>query len=365
MVAASCSILLLVVPESTPAAGASAAAVTGGKQTWTTRAVPSGVNTLNDVVCPSATHCYAVGGYGTSGLGAVIGSSDGGDHWRPLMRTPEGVQLSAIACPTPSRCVVAGEMDAPGTTEQPKTFLTTDYGARWSKEALPKVGGVDGAACASVNVCLVIGYGEGIARTTNGGRTWVMEKTPRRFAVIDSVACPTRSFCILGGSGASSGSPAASVDSVSQDAGATWSRAVVVAGPVNLNGGSVIATALGALSCSGARRCVGLIVNDAVSSFGTGSPMVTSDAGRTWTRGSPLVGAADSCVETFCISIGGQLQPLAGDAFVSTDGGVSWRPSSIPTRPIPAAVICTSSTHCVAVGSDFPNAKSAVIMTYP
>jgi len=43
---------------------------------------------------------------------------------------------------------------------------------------------------------------------------------------------------------------------------------------------------------------------------------------------------------------------------------VNWRPSSIPTRLIPTAVSCTSSTHCVAVGGNLPKAKSAVIMTY-
>jgi photosystem II stability/assembly factor-like uncharacterized protein len=376
MVAASCSILLTVVPESISPAGASSAAGTSGKPTWTTRAVPSGLNTLNDIVCPGATHCYAVGGYGTTEPGSIIGSADSGDHWRPLMTTLEGAQLLAIACPTTSRCVVAGEMSPTGSTEQsevevnppaltehPEAFLTTDDGAHWSSETLPKVGGVDGAACASVNVCLVIGHAGGIARTTNGGTTWVMEKVPR-VAAIDSVTCPTRSFCILGGTGPSSSSPGPSVDSVSQDAGATWSRAVVVAGPLNLKGGSVAATALGALSCSDARHCVGLIESDSASAFGTGSPMVTSDAGSTWTRRSRRVGAADSCVENFCVSIGGHFQPQAGDAFVSTDGGVNWRPSSIPTRLTPTAVSCTSSTHCVAVGGDLPRAKSAVIMTY-
>jgi hypothetical protein len=356
-----------------------------GQPTWTARAVPRGVDALNDVLCPSASRCYAFGGYGTSGPGLIIGSADGGDHWKPLMTPPEGVQFGAIACPTPSRCLVVGQMNPPGTPRQPEVevnppaptppaleaFLTTDDGAHWSSEALPKgIFGVDGAACASVKVCLVTGS-VGIARTTNGGTTWVTEKMPSRFFLLGPVACPTRSFCIVGGTGGSSSSVAASVDSVSQDAGATWSRAVVVAGPDHFKGGSIGETALGALSCSGAQRCVGLIGNDTPSSFGAGSPVVTSDAGSTWTRGSRSVGWADSCVKNFCMSVGGHLRSLAGsafvttgNAFVSTDGGVDWRPSSIPTRLIPTAVSCTSSTHCVAVGGNLPKSKSAVIMTY-
>jgi hypothetical protein len=383
--AALCSILLLVVPESFSAAGAA------GEATWTARAVPRGVDTLGDVVCPSATHCYVLGGNGTTGPGSIIGSADGGDHWQSLMTAPEGVQLAAIACPTPSRCLVVGEINPPRTTEQsavevnsppptPPTleaFSTTDDGAHWSSETLPNgIFGVESAVCASIKVCLVIGE-VGIDRTTNGGTTWLMEKMPSRFFLLGPAACPTRSFCIIGGTGGhTSSGVAASVASDSQDAGATWSKAVVAAGPTHSKGGSINSTSLGALSCSSAQHCVGLVGDGSPSGFGAGSPVVTSDAGGTWTRGSSSVGWAESCVKNFCMSVGGHVRPLVGsafvttgDAFVSTDGGVHWRPSSIPTHLIPThliptAVSCTSATHCVAVGGNIPKAKSAVIMTY-
>ena len=320
---------------------------------------------LNDVVCPSTTLCYAVGRYGKAGPGVIIGSSDGGHRWKVLLTTTEA-PLSAIACPTADTCVVGGDKLL-SSTDIPATFVSTDDGAHWSSETLPKgIFGVDGAACASVKVCLVTGS-VGIDRTTNGGTTWIMEKMPSRFFLMGPVACPTRSFCIVGGTGGSSSSLA----SVSKDAGATWSSAVVAAGPVYSKEDSFASTALGALSCSSAQHCVGLVGDGSLSSFGAGSPIVTSDAGRTWTRGSSGVGWVDSCVGNFCASVGGHLGPLAGRAFVttgnaftSTDGGVNWRPSSIPTRLIPTAVSCTSSTHCVAVGGNLPKAKSAMIMTY-
>lgn len=245
------------------------------------------------------------------------------------MTTSEGAQLFDIACPKPSTCVVAGEnpetepngQPAPEVSstpliEHPLVFSTTDGGAHWASGTRPIVGGVDGAACASIKVCLVVGYAARIVRTTDGGTTWAVVRTPRRFNAIDSVACPTRSFCIVGGSEPTSSPEGSSVALVSQDAGATWSRAVVVAGPVNQPKGSSYPTALGALSCSGAQHCIGLIVTDLVSGFGTGSPTVTSDAGRTWTRGPKRIGSADSCIGSFCVSVGGHLQPLAGDAFV-------------------------------------------------
>jgi photosystem II stability/assembly factor-like uncharacterized protein len=367
LVAASCAMSLLVVTKYSSAAGTSAAAA-AGQPTWTPRVSPRGIDTLSDVVCPSAISCYAVGEYESTGPGSIIGSSDGGDHWQRLMVTPKRVQPIAIACPTPSTCVVAGEITPPGwpkvdanaplPSEHAEALLTTDDGAHWSSETLPKVGGVIGVTCASVSVCLVVGYRGGIARTTNGGETWRTETMPRRLAMIDSVACPTTTFCILGGTGSS---PGPSVYSVSQDSGATWSNAAAVAGPLKLHDvgplfhkDSVVPTALGALSCSDAQHCVGLILNSSPSGNGRGSPMVTSDGGGTWTRGSRPVGAAVSCAENFCVSIG-----KAGDAFISTNGGVNWGTLEIPTRlnPPDETVICTSSTHCVAVGASPSNDK--------
>ena len=89
VVAAACSILMFVVPEGTFAPSSAAGAA--GMAMWTARAVPRGVDTLNDVVCPSAAHCYAIGGDGTTGPGSIIGSADGGDRWRSLMTAPNCV----------------------------------------------------------------------------------------------------------------------------------------------------------------------------------------------------------------------------------------------------------------------------------
>jgi hypothetical protein len=140
----------VVVTDNISTAGASSAAVATGQPTWTARLVPSGIDTLSDVVCPSAVSCYAVGEYESTGPGSIIGSSDGGDHWQLLMATPKRVQPLAIACPTPSTCVVAGEITPPGRPkvnenaplppEHAEALSTTDGGAHWSSATLPKVG---------------------------------------------------------------------------------------------------------------------------------------------------------------------------------------------------------------------------------
>jgi hypothetical protein len=343
---------------------------------WTMRSVPPGVDLLHAVVCPSSAQCYALGTHGIAGPGSIIGSSDGGDRWKLLMTTPR-FQVSAIACPASGTCVVGGQSSnlTPSTSDTAEAFVTKDSGRSWSAHILPPLGEVFGAACVSVSVCLAVGFG-GIARTTNGGTTWVLESAPRGFGSgsLASIACSTSSLCITGGSGIGGSSNGSlflppSVDSVSHDAGATWSKAAFVAGPIG-EGGGASGSSLESISCSGPRHCVGLstagIAGGPVSSFGTAQPIVTVDAGRTWTRGSPRTGWAVSCARNFCVSVGGHFRDptTTGDAFVSTDGGMNWTQSTTPSDQILTAVSCPTSTHCVSVGGALPTAKSAVIMTW-
>jgi hypothetical protein len=335
---------------------------------------------LNAVACPSSTQCYALGStsgrHGPAGPGFIIGSSDGGDRWKLLMTTPK-ILVSGISCPASGTCVVGGASSNPTSafTNISEAFVTKNSGLSWSAQTLPPLYGVGGVACASVNVCLVIGPG-GIARTTNGGMSWVPESAPRGFYAndtIDSVACPTSSFCIIGGEG-SAPAPTAnnplplppSVDSVSHDSGATWTKAAFVAGPFRTGPESSSPPALSSISCSDSRHCVGLITTVASfpSTFGTEAPIVTEDAGRSWRRESTRVGWAVSCVKNSCVSVGGHFRDptTGGYAFTSTDGGVNWSQSNTQTNQILTSVSCPSPTHCVAVGGILPTAKSAVIM---
>jgi len=145
---------------------------------------------------------------------------------------------------------------------------------------------------------------------------------------------------------------------VSLDGGATWSSAVDAGGP----------SGLGPVSCSDAQHCVGLIGSDATNSYGVGTPAVTSDGGSTWTQASTTVGQAVSCLPGFCVSVGGRWQSATntypGDAYLSTDGWLSWSPMSVPTTESLTAVTCLSSVDCVAVGGSYPSATTGVILTY-
>lgn len=223
---------------------------------WTETAAPAGVGDLNDVTCPSVAECYAVGGMEDgAGPGWIIGSSDDGTTWRLLDTTPQ-TWYSAIACPTATTCLSVG---GAGQTNAPLVLVTTDGGRQWAHEQVPaQAGALLDIVCASPDTCIAV---PGIARTTDGGTTWSLEDTPTGFGSgsIDSVTCPTSSFCMIGGSGPGAG-PTPALASVSDDAGASWSTDVPVGG----------STGLGQISCVDAQHCVGLIGSDSTDSAGTG-----------------------------------------------------------------------------------------------
>ena len=323
---------------------------------------------MNDVVCPSDTRCYAVGGSEDgSGPGWIIGSSDSGQTWHLLDTTPT-TWFASIACPTVTRCTTVGGGGG-GTGQLPSAaaLATTDGGGHWADVALPpQVGSFLSIACPSITTCVAIGTlnlpegesnGDGITRTTDGGATWAIENPPTGIAFINVVTCPSTSFCIIGGSGPGPGSSSPSMSSVSDDAGASWAAGVVAGGP----------TGLGEISCVSAEDCVGLIGSSATDTYGAASAIVTSDGGMTWTTPPTPVGAAVSCVDNFCLSVGGRYQPstntFPGDAFASTDGGQQWMPMSLATPDTLTAVACSSSRACVAVGGS-QSGSSSVIMTY-
>jgi len=311
--------------------------------------------------------CYAVGGqeYG-AGPGSIIASLNGGHSWQVLETTP-GSWFAAIACPTATDCTVVGGRGN-GDFDSPVILSTTDGGEHWTDGEQPgQMDSLLDVACPSLRTCVAVGpllpvspttfNASGIARTTDAGATWTVENAPTGMASLDAVTCPTRSFCVIGGSGPGPGATSPSMDAVSENAGASWAAGVVAGGP----------SGLAEISCTDARDCVGLIGSDATDTYGTASAIVTSDGGLTWTKPSKSVGGAVSCVETLCVSVGGLYQSstmtFPADAFLSTDGGRNWSPMRVTTSDSFTAAACTSTAHCVAVGGSYDD-SSSVIATY-
>jgi hypothetical protein len=109
--------------------------LTGFGSTWTTASPPAPANSsssggaLWDVACPSTAKCFAVGTYDTNGVQKAFIATGAGGTWTadeapvPANSNPDGtVWPTAIACPTSSLCVTAGNYAANSSLE---AFLLT------------------------------------------------------------------------------------------------------------------------------------------------------------------------------------------------------------------------------------------------
>lgn len=276
--------------------------------------VPSGsppgapTGSLFDVVCPTASSCFAVGGY-TTGSGA-----------RPLAEHWNGTRWSAMPFPTGSG------------------FLRS-------------------IACASTTSCLALGPGTKTARWD--GTTWtsVAIADPGVPVVLVSVACPTETSCFLVGS--KLGARGAQATLIERWDGAKWS---IVPSP-NSGGTTDV---LQDVSCSSPTSCVAvgyisgepaetLIVQwdgDAWSIVETPGPSDLPDGG------SEMVLTSVSCPdETTCIAAGwyfssGGTQRTLFEAWDSTSWSVVDSPNvSGAFANYSLGVTCASATSCFAVGA--------------
>jgi hypothetical protein len=119
---------------------------------------------LNDVDCPTASTCYAVGLYLARTTGGPFGELWRSGQWH-LMRMPAlaattGDQLWAIACPTTTRCVaIGGGQDA---RSNPVPFIETLRNGHWSVMEAPEPGKHDPTvlqdlSCAAPGDCIAVG----------------------------------------------------------------------------------------------------------------------------------------------------------------------------------------------------------------
>ncbi|MGH9091507.1 MAG: hypothetical protein ACRDZR_09055, partial [Acidimicrobiales bacterium] len=86
---------------------------TDGGTTWSTGAPPAGVGDASGLACGSASSCAVVGTGWTDATppgptGSVAASADGGGTWQAAAARYLPVGLVAVACPSPTACVAAG-----------------------------------------------------------------------------------------------------------------------------------------------------------------------------------------------------------------------------------------------------------------
>jgi hypothetical protein len=163
------------------------------------------------VACPSSRYCLAVGDTTSNASGPLAEIYQNGD-WRPTIPTKSNVRLNSVACPMVSRCIAIG-IDY--RTQRIVSFALID--TRWHQlavqSALDFVGGVeslDSISCPTLSFCEAVGYASSGGPNSQrlsahfNGRYWMADEvhhlTSAYVSGFDSVSCSSIRYCILLGS---------------------------------------------------------------------------------------------------------------------------------------------------------------------
>ena len=194
---------------------------------WTTLSPPelsTHYNQLLDVSCTAPTFCMAVGDYSTPNPNpAASGTVDDsvmmawdGTTWS-VVASPDAAQSTqnvprSIWCGSTTSCVAVGHAKVLAVTGE-STLYTETYlwdGNAWTFLLSPEVVTPADLSCTDAATCVMAGSGLGTGVMTWGGASWALvlgATTPVQQAQLNSVSCPTPSFCMAvgGAQGATGG----------------------------------------------------------------------------------------------------------------------------------------------------------------
>jgi photosystem II stability/assembly factor-like uncharacterized protein len=302
---------------------------------------PGGASTgdgnFNAVSCQSSTNCVAVGADNNQD-GFIATSADGGSSWTPSSVASGVPELNAVTCASSTSCVAVGSGVA---------VTSSDGGATWTTHSIPTPNTtLLGVSCPSSTTCVSVGVSPGndgpydgqLLVSSDGGATWVVPTLPSDVGALGSVDCPSATFCVAVGAQIL----------VSNDGGQTWS-------PQFVDGGTGI---LRSVSCSSSTDCVAIGANPLgatvaqTAAFG----IVTTDGGTTWNPITMPAGSwsvdAISCSNGIDCTVGGlSMSDNTAPAWTSTDGGTTWSSvASLSGVSAIGALSCQSASQCTVVG---------------
>ncbi len=257
---------------------------------------------LNDVSCWSVGNCVAVGQYPLSnGAVAPLIATETSGTWSTgtTVAAPTGAatgknlyaSLDSIWCDVSGNCVASGQyLDAAGkdhlmvSTESSGTWTPatelTDSSAMKSSSFDFVV--TDAISCTDDTDCTVVSSVEMTSlvsmRWTEASGTWGSSSTfaaiGKEGSLLESITCPSSSFCVAVGATGSTEQPA-----VATDVSGTWSALKIL--PLPLLSPATNGGALTSVSCSSATECVAV---GALTE--TGTQQLSEATATTWSNGS-------------------------------------------------------------------------------
>jgi len=355
-------------------AGGKPVAMRWSSSTWTVMGplVPAEEASFQDISCPVALTCVAVGGKGSIFYPKSFSERYENGTWTVLTHpTPasgwneSSGPLRGVSCPTTSLCFAAGSyVSLEGEQGWMKTLAETwTGGSSWSIQTSanpqPTVNAFEGIACTSSTACTAVGFSrlrnnEGTVTLAESlsGSSWVAQTTPdqppRQEHGIDAMSCPNSEMCVaIGG------------DPYTGKSFVEWQEDD---GPWQMNLGGAFGD-MNSLSCPSTILCIAVGENGqtwklkwkeeggafkwAIGGGGTASP--------TGAASVSLKGVSCSS-ETACTAVGSY--DLSGMKTLAYHwNGTSWtqqttpQPTSGSATNAMQAVSCPSSTSCTAVGN--------------
>jgi hypothetical protein len=329
-----------------------------------------------------------------------IGNTEGEDHtfttplgWS-IQSTPNPSEathsvLSGVSCISSSACTAVG-----GSYKEGVFFERTNEvalaeawnGSSWSIQSVPKPTGakgpaLNGVSCTSASACSVVGSyvnGSGVEETLAevwNGTSWSIQSTPNPTeatrSVLRGVSCTSSSACIaVGGSYKEGhgffGEGASEVTLAEVWNGMSWS----IQSTPNPSGTTI--SVLDGVSCTSASACSA--VGSYVDSSGVEVTLAERWNGSSWSiqstpnpteaKGNVLRGV--SCTSSSaCVAVGsdytGGFPSTAYSTLAEVWNGTSWSIQSTPNPTgekgiVLSGVSCTSSSACTAVG-DYVNSS--------
>jgi hypothetical protein len=313
------------------------------------------------------------------------------------MATSPDVDLSGVACPSVTVCVVIGVYTDSSGNEQ--GLLLTRHGPSWtaSKAPLPPGArpgpGLYRVACPSVTVCVATGVYTDSSGNTQGllltrhQSTWTAAKAPVPAGTFTSssvnlsgLACPSATRCAVAGS-ATGRAPADGQVMILTGPGPSWTaaRAPFPAGAVINH-----EVEMSGVACPSVTVCTA--TGGYTDSSGTVQAMLLTGHGSSWTAArAPVPAGADPSPEpnlwgvacpsvTICLAAGTyrdspgseQVMLLTGHQSMWTaaqaplPSGAATRPGLDPGPPLYiSGLVCPSAAVCVAVGSYTDSSRNA------
>lgn len=260
-----------------------------GGHSWTIDPLPARNGRIFKLSCPSPGTCMGLSSTtgkpitpGFLGLMAsvrLVTTTDGGGHFTET-RFPSGEAMQDISCPTASHCVTVGLYTASvPNTDRAVVMVSRDGGRNWRQGTLPRGIGLapfPQITCPDTAHCWTIGsigdFGNSVmAVSANGGATWTARSLPASVPEpqLSAVACPAAATCYVAGEDAAperignTYNAGSAVVAVTRDGGKSWTRVSFPAParvPGGMNGDAFMA--IGQIQCPQAGACVALGVSD-------------------------------------------------------------------------------------------------------